>query len=245
MEKYYLRVFEVDITDKCNLKCASCLHFSPLTTEPFFYSEDVFESDIKRMSELFNCSEIRLLGGEPLLHDKLKNLIDIVYKYFPKVKLLIMSNGILKDKLDEIKKYCHEIGIKSDVKPSNYPLSNVLGDGSKNEFRFPNINLNGNSNIEISRILCNNKNYFSLYNGMLYICPVMRNFDKFNNFFKLNIDIPETDRAINIHTHSSSEVFLFIHGFNQGLKVCRYCNTTHPAIAWHRTNYELSEYVSK
>lgn len=78
-----------------------------------------------------------------------------------------------------------------------------------------------------------------------YICPVMRNFDKFNNFFKLNMDIPETDRAINIHTHSSSEVFLFIPGFNQGLKVCRYCNTTHPAISWHRTNYELSEYVSK
>ena len=47
-----LRYLETHITDHCNLKCASCLHFSCLVDKPYFKDLQSFELEAKRISEI-------------------------------------------------------------------------------------------------------------------------------------------------------------------------------------------------
>ena len=78
LSKLYLSAIDIDITDKCNLNCAGCNHFSSLTKDPFFYDIVQLEKDVKRMSELFIIGMVRILGGEPFLHPQLHSCVDIV-----------------------------------------------------------------------------------------------------------------------------------------------------------------------
>ena len=79
MNKLFLNQIEIDITNKCNLNCASCTHFSPLVKEEQSYAINEFENDIRRMFDLFVINKIKLVGGEPLLHNDLFNFIDIMF----------------------------------------------------------------------------------------------------------------------------------------------------------------------
>ncbi len=64
MSKHYIQRLEVEVTNKCNLNCASCTHFSPLTQEVEEYDVIQFRKDLERISELFVVNSIALLGGE-------------------------------------------------------------------------------------------------------------------------------------------------------------------------------------
>ncbi|MBR5637205.1 MAG: hypothetical protein IKW81_09780, partial [Pseudobutyrivibrio sp.] len=73
--KYYrLPYLEYHVADHCNLNCSSCVHFSPLVKEPTFTDFDKLECDLmqlKRKVHYFDA--IRILGGEPLLNDRLSD----------------------------------------------------------------------------------------------------------------------------------------------------------------------------
>jgi len=94
-QRKYLRL-DVHLADHCNLNCKGCEHLSPLAEEKFL-SLEIFERDCRRISELTSrhIKEISLLGGEPLLHPKIIDFIEIARKYFKKGKIQIATNGIL------------------------------------------------------------------------------------------------------------------------------------------------------
>ena len=96
-EKPFLTMLETHVTDLCNLKCKGCLHFSPLVDKEGPISNEQFEKDISRLSELFeNILTFRLLGGEPLLNQvRLKDFIVTYRKHFKKTELQIFTNGLL------------------------------------------------------------------------------------------------------------------------------------------------------
>ncbi|MDR2773458.1 MAG: 4Fe-4S cluster-binding domain-containing protein [Tannerella sp.] len=122
--------FEIHLTDKCNLNCAGCLHFSSLCEKLNLISIQSFENDIKRLSILTNgrCADIRILGGEPLLHPEINCLLKIARNYFP-VSLLsdryeiieLVTNGILlPNQPDDFWEICCVNNIRIVI--SDYPV---------------------------------------------------------------------------------------------------------------------------
>jgi len=95
-------VFEVDIARHCNLNCRGCLHFSPLS-KPKFLDISSYQKDICRLSKVFGgqAEKISLMGGEPLLNPDIIQYVKIARTYFPNAKLLILTNGVLLDRMPE------------------------------------------------------------------------------------------------------------------------------------------------
>jgi hypothetical protein len=122
--------FEVHLTDRCNLNCAGCLHFSSICEETNLLDINTLENDYKRISKLTNgrIADIRLLGGEPLLHPDIKNILVLTRKYFPEINtsnqtgiIELVTNGILLHKQsDDFWTVCKNNNIKIVI--SYYPV---------------------------------------------------------------------------------------------------------------------------
>ena len=91
---------DVDIASHCNLNCASCCHYSPVS-EPEFLSLDSYAHDLALLSGIEGASEffdaICLMGGEPLLHPELADFVYATRRYLPDAKIRLVTNGILLD----------------------------------------------------------------------------------------------------------------------------------------------------
>ena len=122
--------FEVHLTDKCNLNCAGCLHFSSLCKKTNLLDINTYENDCQRISKLTNgrIADIRLLGGEPLLHPDIKYFLILIRKYFPEINVSnqtgiieLVTNGILLPKQsDDFWTICKDNSIRIVI--SDYPV---------------------------------------------------------------------------------------------------------------------------
>jgi sulfatase maturation enzyme AslB (radical SAM superfamily) len=138
--------FEFHVVDKCNLNCAGCLHFSQLCNKTEYLDIHYFEKDIKRLSELTGgiVSDIRILGGEPLLHPEINKFLEITRKYFPSIpasddygRIELVTNGILlPNQTDQFWQVCSENNIIISI--SDYPIQ------IKKEFIKEKANIHGN-----------------------------------------------------------------------------------------------------
>ena len=122
--------FEVHLTDKCNLNCAGCLHFSSLCKELNLLDINTYENDCQRISELTNgrIADIRLLGGEPLLHPDIKDFLVLTRKYFPEINIsnqtgiieLVTNGTLLHEQSDGFWTACKDNNIRIVI--SYYPV---------------------------------------------------------------------------------------------------------------------------
>jgi hypothetical protein len=88
--------FDVHLADHCNLNCKGCEHFSPLSPQKFIDIKK-YEHDCKRLADLTggNIGDIALLGGEPLLHPNICDIIRITRSHFTNGLVRIITNGTL------------------------------------------------------------------------------------------------------------------------------------------------------
>jgi organic radical activating enzyme len=122
--------FEVHLTDKCNLNCAGCIHFSSLCKESNLLDINSFENDCRRISQLTNgkISNILLLGGEPLLHPDVNDFLALTRKYFHEINISnqtgiieLVTNGILlHEQSDDFWTACKNNNIRIVI--SDYPV---------------------------------------------------------------------------------------------------------------------------
>ena len=96
----FLNYLETNVVDHCNLNCKGCAHFSNIYYNNYVDLAD-YERDIKLISQKFNVYYFRILGGEPLLHPNFSELLNISRRILPNTKIVVVSNGLLLDKLDE------------------------------------------------------------------------------------------------------------------------------------------------
>jgi hypothetical protein len=87
------------INDSCNMSCAHCSHFAPLVKEPWFISKEEFEKEVLKLREVFgeHLQRLVLIGGEPLLHPDIFDLIKIAVRVFAgsRTFVKIITNGTL------------------------------------------------------------------------------------------------------------------------------------------------------
>lgn len=113
----------IEITNICNLKCKFCLETK---RKKEYISIDNFQEVIKKVHNYTNlvCLHVK---GEPLLHNNLEDILNILEKY--NLKVNITTNGtLIKEKLDIIKN-------SKAIRQINFSLHSVAqNEGLKNKY---------------------------------------------------------------------------------------------------------------
>ena len=252
----YLSQVEFHLVDHCNLNCACCNHFTPVTPEYFFSIEDIV-SDFKKLKKIFdNIGKIFILGGEPLLHPDLTELFEPLRKIYPKSEIVIITNGILLEKMGEnfwsaLKKYNIALSM------TKYPIKvdyekfiqkcDMLGIKSyffnASRFRMKKMNLDpeGRSDKNCAFNKCHEKKCHFLRDSKLYVCTAIPNIPFLNRHFGLNFEITKRDYIDLDKIKSATRINAI---FKQPVDFCRYCNVEEDEyVDYSVSKKELGEWV--
>lgn len=230
--------FEVHIVEHCNLNCKYCFHFSPLAQEEYLMLD---ENDIKRLSELYGgvMHKITLLGGEPLLHPKISEFIEITRKYFSIGEINILTNGILLPSIDD--KFwmnCHKYDVK--VLYTKYPIKldvakieeqaqrfNVkmqvfnMEDDTKQLVHEP-IDVEGNQPAAKNFYDCYRSNLcITLKHGKMYTCLKAAHMHLFKDYFQDDIKIDEANGIDIYKANSGQDILEYL---TKPIPMCAYCD---------------------
>lgn len=254
--------FETNIVNHCNLNCAYCDHLSPIADE-WYADLTAYEQDIKRMAFLFNgeARYIRLVGGEPLLHPDIVEIINITRNYFKNTNIEIWTNGILLNEMSEsfwrtcslkkatvqITKYPININYcEIEKKAKNYKVKlSYFGDGSiTRKFNNNSFDICGTQDPRISFLKCQNANRHItlLQGGDLFTCDKVSHVKVSNKKLGGLFNVLEND-YINIYSDvSAKEIFNFL---ARPIPFCRYCNIEkrNQEVDWKRSALNLEEWV--
>lgn len=245
------------VTEHCNLNCAGCDNFSPLA-EPEFIDVSEFRRDIERMAFLFHneCERISLLGGEPLLHPQLTELIEIARKNFPVGMIDIITNGTLLSRQEaKFWETCrdNDIAIAMTHYPISIDIEKIMSTAekfgvkinysalAKDEFFKEPINLSGSGNIRNNFAACTRGNdCVMLGHGRLYACTFASNVHHFNKKFGKNIPVTEAD-YIDIYKVNDPEEIL--RRLAEPIPLCRFCDMNIKFVKWRVSEKDISEWV--
>lgn len=248
-------IVETHLVDHCNLNCKGCSHFAPLVHDEGFTNIDIFKRDITKLRQIFNdVYEIRLMGGEPLLHPEIDAFTKVTREIFPKARIAIATNGVLLQKMQSsFWETCEEK--KALIKITNYPIHldfkaiRQLAESHKVQIKIPKqvnaffqfMNLNGNANPTWSFQTCRAM-YLTpfLRDGKLYSCSFAPHAFIFNNYFKKVIPISEDDSINILEDVTAKEVLDFL---AHPIPLCKWCLEKRPTMEWGRTKKEMNEWV--
>ena len=105
-----LRYLLLNITNICNLACKHCYLQNPGKLE---IDIDIFEKAVLQFEEMGGL-KLMISGGEPLIHSRFWELMDILPSY--ELRVVLLSNGTLIDKTTarKLSRYVHEVQISID-----------------------------------------------------------------------------------------------------------------------------------
>ena len=239
-----LTYFETNIVDHCNLKCNGCTHFSNIS-EPNFADARILREHLSRLNNIFGkIIEFRLLGGEPLLHPDIVNILKVSRKALPYSKIELVTNGLLLDKMSEEffqTLYKNKISVEiSDYPPIQNKIKQIEQKLSSFKIKYSitpmvinftaNLNPKGNSNKEEIFKNCGHRYCTILKNDHIYICPICAYIDNYNKYFNKNIPIP---KGINIYSCSAKQILNYL---NKPEETCRYCTNSKRYLNWKCSN---------
>ena len=259
---------EVNLADHCNLNCQMCDHFAPLAS-PTFLDIDIFEKDLKRLSELADghIDIFKLQGGEPLLNNKTIDYIKISRYYFPNALLFFFTDGLLLKKWEHHEtgnfwKACHDYNVR--IQLTIYPIGldvegikelankydvlidtfTEIGDrksnGVKRSVKHPFL-LDGSAE-KWQFISCYQFNEsITLRNGKLYTCPMIPYIEHFNKYFNQNLKVTENDYIDIYKAKSYEELAEFV---THRTDFCNYCDVRNRrSYEWKQSKHTIDEYV--
>ncbi|MDR3056620.1 MAG: glycosyltransferase [Prevotella sp.] len=249
---------EIQLVDHCNLQCKSCSHFSPIAEEYYLDIAD-FENDCKRLADLGSeyIKTVRLMGGEPLLHPSIVQILRLSRIYFNTARIELVTNGILLTTQSEtFWEVCAENKIKINI--SYYPIKldiNLVIDLSKKYkvdlYYFIHTNrkmwkmrldLSGSQDIYKSFIKCDQaNNCINLSDGKIYTCPTIPYVKHLNRYFNEHLPVTENDYIDIYRAESMNQILIFL---SQAVPFCKYCNQDNiENFDWTISNKRISEWV--
>jgi len=236
--KKRLDYVEVRITDHCNLNCKSCAQFSPLAESKYIEAK-AFTNDFQRLYAITNgcIKTIRLMGGEPLLHPRLLELMRGVRGIFDKSRIVLVTNGILLSKQsDSFWDTCRDMDV--EVLISHYPVKidyqSLLAISGRHSVKLryatrkPQVmykwafDVDGKQNVEKNFYKCYfGNNCVQVDNGKLYNCSLIPCIKYFNNYFGKDMRITSGD-SIDIYEHR--DIGSILDFLARPVPFCKYCN---------------------
>ena len=152
----------VEITNICNLNCSFCSKDNLKKKEMSLQEFDTILSKIRQYTNTIYLH----VKGEPLLHTKLKEILDLTRKY--KINVRITTNGtLLKERLNTLQKYDNirqiNVSLHSENNKANYfedvfQAANILSKNIPIIYRIwllDNYNLDILSTIVVDKIISN------------------------------------------------------------------------------------------
>ncbi len=91
---------ELNVVYHCNLSCRGCSHLSPIFTNFFVDPGQVF-NDFSILANYYRSKYIKIIGGEPLLHPDLIEIIDAVRSSGVSQYIQVVTNGHLLAKVTD------------------------------------------------------------------------------------------------------------------------------------------------
>jgi GTP 3',8-cyclase len=116
---------EINAVMHCNLACAGCSHASPLAA-PWLAEPTAVCRDLTALSRIASIGEVRVVGGEPLLHPELTELLQAVRSSCPGSLIRVITNGTRLDHSD-----LAWLGYTDEVYVSVYPRARVSGQAAE------------------------------------------------------------------------------------------------------------------
>lgn len=100
--RVYTEAVEINAARHCNISCRSCSHGSP-SMRPWFVDPRDVERDLAALTPWMDVEHVRILGGEPLLHPQLTELLRAVRRSGLGTRRRLITNGLqLADQPDEV-----------------------------------------------------------------------------------------------------------------------------------------------
>lgn len=266
LRKRKLLRFDVHLVDHCNLNCKGCDSLSPIAPK-YFLEKESFEKDCVRLAELSGgkLEDICLLGGEPLLHPEITEIMKIARKYFPKTDIGILTNGILLLKMnDDFWNCCRKNSIKITI--TKYPVKidiaaikekarkasvqlDILYEDGERSFYYKPLNILGQNNIKTNFTKCwYAARCIHLRHGRLS-CAIVSYIDILNKFIvgggggnAGKFEVCENDYIDIYRAESMDEILDFL---AKPLPFCRYCDFSNISFGrkWAVSEKKLSEWI--
>jgi len=92
---------DLNVVENCNFRCTSCSHVSPLNS-PWSMPLDMIERDLSALKPFVQFQAINVLGGEPLLHKEIVEVLRLVKRIGVHVRhMVVITNGSLLVRMPE------------------------------------------------------------------------------------------------------------------------------------------------
>ena len=250
----------VNLADHCNLNCKGCGEYSPIA-EKGFIDPRILERDFLQLKKIFkkHISQIKLLGGEPLLNPDIESICVSARNIFKEEKIIIITNGLLIPKMQKsFFDCCRENDII--IMFTKYPIQfdydgwydkvNAMGvkcsfynkEPQKTLYRQP-VDLAGKQNPKEQFDLCllANRCVF-LKEGRLYTCSTIPTICHFNKFFKQNLEVTQDDYIDIFSVTNYREIRKRL---NRSVPFCRFCKIKGEqfGIPWETSKKDIKEWA--
>lgn len=250
---------EYHLVDSCNLNCAGCSHYSSLVDKQTYKPINTIINDLTLLKDKVGdkLPQLRLLGGEPLLHPQLCDCLIKIRELFPITLISLVTNGLLLEKMPKVfYDTCSNCNIK--IRITNYNLIDLDSVINKlkeygifasqykqiKDWRYQDIRLTE------GRIDCFTRCHFKYIcnnyrDGKIYLCPHIAYIDYFNKFFKKNIELDDTDYISLDDVASFDDLIQKLDSAKPNF-CYQYCNCydkEHPTKGkWKTTDYNIDEF---
>lgn len=107
-EGQFLKVKSLDVvlTERCSLKCIDCSNLMQYYEKPIGAEVEVLVQTLRNFLETVDyVSELRLIGGEPLVSKNIERVLDVIYEYSNFDKIVLYTNGTVVPKESLLKKF--------------------------------------------------------------------------------------------------------------------------------------------
>ncbi len=187
-----LKTLDVQITERCSLKCKDCSNLMQYYTKPQNAEmEDLFVSLDKIMSVIDSIDEFRVLGGDPFMNKEMYKVINKLDAYNSGARIAIYTNGQIIPKGENLeclrkKNVILEISNYGNISRNHDKIVKLCEDEkiSYSTFKLEKwddcgriMPYSNKSEKELKHLFsnCCNSDLISLLDGKLYRCPFSAN----------------------------------------------------------------------
>ncbi len=236
-EPLFLKVKSLDVvlTERCSLKCVDCSNLMQYYQKPIGAEVEILVESLKNFFETVDfVSELRLIGGEPLVSKNVERVLDTIYSYSNFDKIVLYTNGTVVPKESILKKFQDP---RVWVKISDYgPVSRkaqLLADTCKSlsinciheqvkEWEDVGRILNRERTLEQNKVVFGNccvNDTLTLLHGHLYACPFSAHTDNLGV-----LKNAETDKVEMLVSEGLKERVRSLYKDKEVLVACNLCN---------------------
>lgn len=233
-----MNYLEISIAEHCNLNCKYCSHFSPIA-EPIFADIEETSQGLILLKQIIgdNIKDIRILGGEPLLHPDLVQFCILLREQFSGSRIAIVTNGILLTKLSSevlqelnknqieiiITKYpikLNEKALDSIEKQYNIHISYTNRSKTIKKMNYMPLDLDGTQNINENFKICYSARCTNLKGTKIYPCPIVASIEHFNKYFLKDLPVTKNDYLDLRQCNNKEQIYNFL---ESPIPFCAYC----------------------